>query len=89
MSAGYSGRCGIGRCGRGCWTGFSGNDLAVTKEHTSVASDLDDVQWTPRSGEGSTVVVHHADSTHWYTLEQTESGQLTHAITQHSAHKMM
>ena len=35
------------------------------------------------------MVVHHADSTHWYTLEQTESGQLTHAITQHSAHKMM
>ena len=50
-----------------------------------MASDLDGVQWTPRNGEGSTVVVHHADSTHWYTLEQTESGQLTPAITQHSA----
>ena len=42
---------------------LSGNDLAVTKEHTAVASDLDGVLWTPWNGEGSTVVVHHADST--------------------------
>ena len=51
---------------------------------SAVYSDLDGVRWTPQSGEGSTVVVHHADSTHWYTLKQTESGQLTPAITQHT-----
>ena len=28
-----------------------------------MASDLDGVQWTPQNGEGSTVVVCHADST--------------------------
>ena len=58
----------------------------MQQTHTAVASDVDGVQWIPQDGEGSTVVVHHADSTHWYTLEQTESGQLTPAITQH---KMM
>ena len=42
---------------------FSGNDLAVTKEHTAVASDLDGVQWTLWNGEDSTVVMRHADST--------------------------
>ena len=36
-----------------------------------------------------TVFVHNADCTHWHTLQQTESGQLTHVTTQHSAHKMM
>ena len=35
------------------------------------------------------VVVHRADCTHWHNLEQTESVQLTHAITQHNVHKMM
>ena len=65
---------------------FSGNDLVVHDKgtHTTVASDLDGVQWPLWNGEGSTVVVHHADSTHWYTLEQTESGQITPAITQHT-----
>ena len=60
--------------------------LITYKRDTAVASDLDVliiVQCTPQSGEGSTVVVHCADRTHWYTLEQTESVQLTHAITQH------
>ena len=45
----------------GPFTQCSLNDAA---KHTAVASDLDGVQWIPQDGEGSTVVVHHADSTH-------------------------
>ena len=45
---------------------LSGNDLAVTKEHTQLwqVTWMVYIQWILWNGEGSTVVGRHADSTH-------------------------
>ena len=66
MSAVYSGRLWDKEVWERVLGCLSDNELAVTKEHTctAAASDLDSLQWTPRNEGGSTVVVHHADSTY-------------------------